>query len=247
MGMRLTFLGSGDAFGTGGRFNTCFHVATGSDNFLIDCGATSLVAMRRFKVEPNAIGMVLLTHLHGDHFGGLPFFILDAQLISRRRTPLNIVGPVGLKQRLYDTMKVLFPGSEKIQQKFELNLVEIEPGRAHRVGPAEVTPFIAAHNAGAPAFTLRIACEGKTLTYSGDTGWCDSLVRAADGADMLIVESSGYDKEIPQHLDYGTLSRRRDELKARTIVLTHMGPEMLANRGSVKGFELAEDGKSFEI
>jgi ribonuclease BN (tRNA processing enzyme) len=245
--MRLTFLGSGDAFGTGGRFNTCFHVATGSENFLIDCGATSLVAMRRFKVEPNSIGIVLLTHLHGDHFGGLPFFILDAQLISRRRAPLTVVGPVGLKQRLHDTMKALFPGSEKIQQKFELNLVEIEPDRAHRVGPVEVTPFIAAHNAGAPAFTLRISCEGKTLTYSGDTAWCDSLVRAADGADLLIVESSGYDKEIPQHLDYGTLSRRRGELKARTIVLTHMGPEMLANRDSVQDFELAEDGKSFQV
>lgn len=245
--MRLTFLGSGDAFGTGGRFNTCFHVAAGAENFLIDCGATSLVAMRRFQVEPNAIGMVLLTHLHGDHFGGLPFFLLDAQLISRRRAPLTIVGPVGLKQRLHDTMKVLFPGSEKIQQKFDLKLIEIEPDATHRIGPVAVTPFVAAHNAGAPAFTLRIACDGKTLTYSGDTGWCDSLVRAADGADLLIVESSGFDKEIPQHLDYGTLSRRRGELKARTIVLTHMGPEMLANRAAVTGFELAEDGKSFDI
>jgi ribonuclease BN (tRNA processing enzyme) len=247
MVMRLTFLGSGDAFGTGGRFNTCFHVATGTENFLIDCGATSLVAMRRFGVEPNSIAMVLLTHLHGDHFGGLPFFILDAQLISRRRAPLTVVGPVGLKQRLHDTMRVLFPGSETIRQKFELGLVEIEAGATHRAGPVDVTPFIAAHNAGAPAFTLRIACNGKTLTYSGDTGWCDSLVRAADGADLLIVESSGYDKEIPQHLDYATLSRRREELRARTIVLTHMGPEMLANRGSVQGFELAEDGKSFEL
>ena len=245
--MRLTFLGSGDAFGTGGRFNTCLHVATDSENFLIDCGATSLVAMRRFGVEPNSIARILLTHLHGDHFGGLPFFILDAQLISRRRTPLTIVGPVGLKQRLHDTMKVLFPGSEKIEQKFELNLIEIEPDRTHGIGPLQVTPFIAAHNAGAPAFTLRIACGGRTLTYSGDTGWCDSLVRAADGADLLVVESSGYDKEIPQHLDYGTLSRRRDELKARTIVLTHMGPEMFAHRDRVRGFELAEDGKSFQV
>jgi ribonuclease BN (tRNA processing enzyme) len=245
--MRLTFLGSGDAFGTGGRFNTCFHVATGTENVLIDCGASSMVAMRRFGVEPNAIATIFLTHLHGDHFGGLPFFILDAQLISRRKTPLTVTGPVGLKQRLHDVMKALFPGSETIQQKFALNLVEIEPGAPYCVGSVEVTAFIAAHNAGAPAFTLRLACGGKTLVYSGDTAWCDNLVRAADGADLMVVESSGYDKEIPQHLDYGTLSRRRGELKARTIVLTHMGPEMLANRAAVRGFELAEDGKSFEV
>lgn len=245
--MRLTFLGSGDAFGTGGRFNTCFHIEASSGNFLIDCGATSLVAMRRFGVEPNSIATIFLTHLHGDHFGGLPFFILDAQLISRRRTKLTVTGPVGLKQRLHDTMKALFPGSEKIQQKFELDLVEIEPESTRQVGAVQVTPFIAAHNAGAPAFTLRLACDGGTLVYSGDTGWCDNLVRAADGADLLIVESSGYDKEIPQHLDYGTLRRRRAELKARRIVLTHMGPEMLAHRAEVEGFELAEDGKSFAI
>lgn len=245
--MRLTFLGSGDAFGTGGRFNTCFHVTASDGDFLIDCGATSMVAMRRFAVDPNAIGTIFLTHLHGDHFGGLPFFILDAQLISRRRAPLTITGPVGLKQRLHDVMKTLFPGAEKIEQKFALNLLELEPEVTHRIGAVQITPFIAAHNAGAPAFTLRLACDGRTLVYSGDTAWCDNLVRAADGADLMVVESSGYDREIPQHLDYGTLRRRRAELKARTIVLTHMGPEMFAHRGEVTGFELAEDGKSFAV
>jgi ribonuclease BN (tRNA processing enzyme) len=245
--MRLTFLGSGDAFGSGGRFNTCFHLATADGDVLIDCGATSMVAMRRFGVEPNSIKTIFLTHLHGDHFGGLPFFILDAQLISRRRTPLTITGPVGLRQRLHDVMKTLFPGSEKIEQKFALDLLELEPESERRVGAVRVTPFIAAHNAGAPAFTLRLTCDGRTVVYSGDTAWCDNLVRAADGADLMVVESSGYDREVPQHLDYGTLSRRRGELKARTIVLTHMGPEMLAHRGEVAGFELAEDGKSFAV
>lgn len=245
--MNLTFVGSGDAFGTGGRFNTCFHVAASHGNFLIDCGASSLVAMRRCGVEPNAIDTIFLTHLHGDHFGGLPFLILDAQLVSRRRDPLTIVGPVGLKERLYETMRVLFPGSEKIQQKFVLELVEIEAEAERRVGAVTVTPFIAAHNSGAPSFMLRLRCDGRTIVYSGDTAWCANLVRAAQGADLLIVECSGYDKEIPQHLDYFTLRRRRGELAAKRIALTHMGPEMLAKRGEVTEFELAEDGKSLAL
>jgi ribonuclease BN (tRNA processing enzyme) len=245
--MNLTFVGSGDAFGTGGRFNTCFHVAASHGDFLVDCGASSMVAMRKCGVEPNAIGTIFLTHLHGDHFGGLPFLILDAQLISRRRDPLTIVGPVGLKQRLHDLMRTLFPGSEKIQQKFALELIEIEPEAERRVGAVTVTPFIAAHNSGSPSFTLRLQCDGRTLVYSGDTAWCDNLVRAADGADLLIVECSGYDKEIPQHLDYGTLRRRRGELGAKRIALTHMGPEMLAKRGEVTEFELAEDGKTLAV
>ena len=81
--MRLRFVGCGDAFGSGGRGNTCFHVTGGEVNFLIDCGASSMVAIRKWGVDPNAISTVLVSHLHGDHFAGLPFFLLDAQLISR--------------------------------------------------------------------------------------------------------------------------------------------------------------------
>lgn len=244
--MKLTFLGSGDAFGSGGRFNTCFHVTTGAGNFLIDCGATSLVAMRHFKVEPNAIGTIFLTHLHGDHFGGLPFFILDAQLVSRRVAPLTIAGPQGTRERLRDLMEVLFPGMSKVQQRFAIEHVEIAPGLERQVGAVSVTPFLAAHNSGAPSLTLRFSCEDRTLVYSGDTGWCDSLVQAADGADVLIVESSGYDKPIPQHLDYATLDARRAELRAKRIVLTHMGPAVLA-RGKELEFEQAHDGKTIEV
>jgi ribonuclease BN (tRNA processing enzyme) len=95
--MELRVLGCGDAFGSGGRFNTCFHVETSATRFLIDCGASALIAMRRFGVEPNGVETVFLTHLHGDHFGGLPFLILDAQLVSRRTAPLTIAGPPGLR------------------------------------------------------------------------------------------------------------------------------------------------------
>ena len=96
--MRLTFLGSGDAFGSGGRFNTCFHLQRASHgNVLVDCGASSMVAIRKWGVDPNAISTVLVTHLHGDHFAGLPFFLLDAQLISRRTAPLLLAGPRGTR------------------------------------------------------------------------------------------------------------------------------------------------------
>jgi ribonuclease BN (tRNA processing enzyme) len=80
MVMLLQALGCGDAFGSGGRFHTCFHVSARVVSFLVDCGASALIAMRRFGVDPNTIRTVLISHLHGDHFGGLPFLLLDAQL-----------------------------------------------------------------------------------------------------------------------------------------------------------------------
>ena len=91
--MHVQFVGSGDAFGSGGRFNTCFHVAGREFSFLIDCGASSLVAMKRFGIDCNSIDLIVLTHYHADHCGGVPFFILDARFLARRTRPLTIAGP----------------------------------------------------------------------------------------------------------------------------------------------------------
>ena len=85
-GATVTFAGSGDAFSNGGR-----HV-------LLDCGATSLSALKRLGLDPGEIAAVFVSHLHGDHFGGLPFLILDGQF-SRRVRPLAVVGPPGTSAR----------------------------------------------------------------------------------------------------------------------------------------------------
>src|SRR5215472_5951364 len=137
--MQVTFLGSGDAFGSGGRFNTCFLVEAQQGTFLVDCGASSLVAIRKSGFNPNTIETVFISHLHGDHFGGLPFLILDAQFYSRRTTPLTIVGPSGLRRRLAEAMEAFFPGSSTTKQKFELELHEIDAGETRIFNGIRVT------------------------------------------------------------------------------------------------------------
>lgn len=144
------FLGSGDAFGSGGRFNTCFLVEGAKKKFLIDCGASSLVAMRHWGVPPNSIDFILISHLHGDHFGGLPFFLLDAQLISRRKSPLTLAGPPGLEERLRQAMEVFFPGSSRVPPKHELNVIELEAEKARDIEGVTVTPYEVEHPSGAP-------------------------------------------------------------------------------------------------
>src|ERR1043165_4965209 len=108
--MKVRFLGSGDAFGSGGRFNTCIMVEGAAGRYLVDCGATSHVAMRKFDVDPATIRAVFITHLHGDHFGGLPFLIMDGRYMSHRTAPLILAGPKGLRERLIPVMDGLFPG-----------------------------------------------------------------------------------------------------------------------------------------
>jgi ribonuclease BN (tRNA processing enzyme) len=112
MTVTVTFAGSGDAFGSGGRFQACIHLRHPAlaSPVLLDCGATSLPALRRSNLDPQEVGTVFVSHLHGDHFGGLPFLILDGQF-SRRTRVLRVVGPPGTAQRLATAMECLFPGS----------------------------------------------------------------------------------------------------------------------------------------
>ena len=145
--------------------------------FLIDCGASSLIPMKRAGISSAAIDVILISHLHGDHFGGIPFFIIDAQLISRREAPLLIAGPPGLKQRVHEAMEVFYPGSASIERKFAVDYAELTKGEITTLGELTVLPVRVVHGSGAPAYAYRIGCAGKTIAYSGDTEWTDTLAR----------------------------------------------------------------------
>jgi ribonuclease BN (tRNA processing enzyme) len=244
--MRLRFLGSGDAFGSGGRFNTCMHVEAAETTFLIDCGASSLIAMKRYGVAPNDIETILITHLHADHFGGLPFFILDAQFFSKRHRPLMIAGPPGLRKRLLEAQDLFFPGSSKTAQKFDLQIKELEPGETAPLNGLAVTPYEVNHDGDAPFFALRIEADGRTIAYSGDTEWTDALLSAARDTDLFICEAYFYDKPVPLHLDLKTLERHLPDIGTRRLVLTHMSDDML-NRLDQVEHETASDGMLVEL
>ena len=202
--------------------------------------------MKRFGVDTSVIDTILLSHLHGDHFGGLPFFILDAQYVSGRRKPLVVAGPPGLEARIYEAMEVLFPGSSETPRKFALKFIELEDGIAAEIGPLTVTPYDVAHPSGAPAYALRVSYAGKILAFSGDTEWTDALVKAASEADLFICECSYSEKRGGHHLDYRTLMDHQVDLKCRRLVLTHMNDEMLRQIQSLDT-EAAEDGKSYVL
>src|SRR5882724_4786828 len=74
---QVTVLGSGDAFGSGGRLNSAYLVESPGATFMVDCGTTVLQGLKRSGVDPARIDFICLSHLHGDHFGGVPFLFMD--------------------------------------------------------------------------------------------------------------------------------------------------------------------------
>jgi ribonuclease BN (tRNA processing enzyme) len=247
--MRLTVIGSGDAFGSGGRFNTCFLVEAGGPTILLDCGASSLVALKARKVDLNAIDGVMLSHLHGDHFGALPFLLLEYQFHSRRERPLTIAGPPGTRERLIAACEVFFPRSSRNAWKFSLEVVEITPGVPDELMGFAVNTTEVLHQSGAPSTAVRLSRGGKTLAYSGDTEWTDALLKIADGADLFIIECYDHSRDVAGHMSFARLKEKRPQLRARRIMLTHMNPTMLAriDEARADGFEVAEDGLAVEV
>jgi ribonuclease BN (tRNA processing enzyme) len=245
--MRLQFIGCGDAFGSGGRFNTCFHVVGNGANFLIDCGATSPVAMKRLGIDPNTIDTILVTHFHGDHFGGIPFFMLEAQLVAGREHPLMIAGPPGLPERYANAMDVAFPGSPQNPARFELTLREIMPYEPACIGPLRVSAFPVVHvEPAGPCLGYRIEVDDKVIAYSGDTEWTDTLLDIARDADLFVCEAYTFDRKVRSHTDYATLATHLSELRPKRLVLTHMAEEMLARRGEIP-HQSASDGMVIEF
>jgi ribonuclease BN (tRNA processing enzyme) len=243
----VTFAGSGDAFGSGGRYQACIHLDRhdGQDPVLLDCGATSLSALKRLGIDPGAIAAVVVSHLHGDHFGGIPFLILDGQF-SRRTTPLTVAGPPGISRRLTDTMECLFPGSARAPRSFDVETIEIRPGDSATVAGLRVTGWEAEHPSGAPPLALRLELAGRTIAYTGDTAWTDRLIDVAAGADLLIAEAYYRDKAVPYHLRLADLEAHRHLLTARRVVVTHMSADVLGHLDQVS-FEQAHDGLVIEL
>src|SRR6202140_2404208 len=239
--MQVRFVGCGDAFGSGGRYNPCFHVTGERVNFLIDCGASSLPALKRHGIARDDIDLILITHCHGDHFAGLPFLLLDAQF-TRRTRPLVIAGPPGIETRLAHVMGVVFENSSKNKQRFDLWVVALKPEETRAFGAVDVTPFPVVHGeSGGPFLAYRIEAEGRIIAYSADTEWTPTLIPAERDADLFIAEAYYYDKVVKNHLSLKTLEAHLAKIKPKRLGLTHMSDDMLGRLDTL-AYTAASDG-----
>lgn len=245
--MQVHFIGTGDALGSGGRLNTCFLVKTAARHFLIDCGASSMIGLQRDDVDRNRIDLILITHFHLDHFGGIPPFILDAQFVSKRTTPLTIAGPPGLPEWYARIMETAFPGSSATVQKFKIDFVELSPAGTRRLGDdLVVTAVPVDHGPGGPFFAYRVETAGKSIAYTGDTQWTKNLLAAGKDADLFIAECYFMNKQVPFHLDLTTLESHLEAIAPRRLILTHMSSDVLSQVDDIP-HQAAHDGLVLEI
>ncbi len=243
--MKLHVLGCGDAFGSGGRRQSAYLIAADDRCFLLDCGPAALFAMKRAGLEPRRLDAIFLSHLHGDHFGGVPFLLIEYLYREPRARPLVIAGPPGTEARVRGLLELMYGGAREIPF---VEFAALVPGAAQTLAGIEVLPFRVPHQLDAISLGLKVRYEGKAILFSGDSAWTEEFIERARGADLFLCECSFYREQPGAHVNYQILRARLERLECKKLLLTHLGEEMLAHAAALDSrAALAEDGMVIEI
>jgi len=244
--MKLHVLGCGDAFGNGGRNQSGYLVEAGDILFLLDCGPTTLLAMKRAGFDSRRLDAIILSHLHGDHFGGIPFLFIEYLYLKPRDNPLTIAGPPGTEERVRQLYRVMY-GSGKTEVEIPpVSFVVLQPERPQRIAAIDVWPFCVPHQTHDVSLGLKVTYRGKQILFSGDSAWTDAFIQHANGVDLFLCECSFFNEQPGMHVNYCALAANLARLNCKKLVLTHLGEDMLARRHELST-TMAEDGMVVEV
>ena len=237
--MRLDCLGSGNAFSFG-RYWSGFLL---DRHILLDCPPQTLPHLFQLGVPSEEIDLMLLSHAHSDHIGGVDLFLLDAvyRTWPRRTRPLAVGGPPGI----YDRLREVIGESERLPPRDDPRITWFEggDGASFEWADATVECFEVDHDPALTSLGFRVDAGGSVIAYSGDTRPCAAVERLAEGADLLVLECG----VGTYHFDWPDVLALRSRLPASTQVLvTHYPDEGSDAVRGVPGLRLAEDFGTYE-
>jgi ribonuclease BN (tRNA processing enzyme) len=246
MRFALTCLGTGDAFGSCGRHCAGYLLDTEGGRLLLDAGPSVLGALKAQRREPSEIDGVVLSHLHGDHFGGIPFLFLEYRYESPRTRPLIVAGPPGTEARVFELWYALYADWRNQALSFPVEFIELNDGSTRDILGVRVESFRVPHQKTAVSLGHCLTAGGKRLAYSGDSAWTPELLRRSSGADLFLCECSTFDTFNPTHVRYLDIQANRAAFECRRLLLTHLGREVRERSAEIPD-ELANDGLKLEL
>jgi ribonuclease BN (tRNA processing enzyme) len=242
----VVFVGTSDAFGAGGRRQSALLVRAEHGGLLLDCGTTTASGLASLGIERDEIDAILISHFHGDHFGGIPALLLAALYEDGRRKPLRVAGPQGIERRVHQLAAAMGYAIEEREWSFKIEFLELPADRATEVGPVQVRSFETRHQPHTHPHGMVVTLGKQRIGYSGDTGWFDDLPRRVGGVDLFVCECTYLAPGFEFHLNHQSLVAHKPEFDCGRMVLTHLGSEMSARRGQCD-FETADDGLTISL
>ena len=247
--LRLYTVGSSDAFNSGGRGNSCFWVEDDRGAYLLDCGPTTTrglkLAHHLNHIQLEELECIYLTHVHGDHFGGIPVLLLELNFGLQRTKPLCIAGPVGTEQRVRQLCEIMYQGMFKLLNSFDVQFIEWPLESSAIVCGRPLKSISANHDPTAAPTSIRIGEQQKSITFSGDTGWNEKLVELSANSRALVLECSYAHHSFAGHLSLDEITSQRNRFNVDRLILTHFSElsrsAAVAHQASFR-LEVADDG-----
>ena len=212
---------------------------------LLDCPPQTLPHLFRLDVPTTAIDLVLLSHEHSDHIGGVDLFLLEERRAGREGTPLAIAGPPGI----YDRLREIIGTSSRLPERDDPRIVWFEQpgGSAFEWAGVQVECVAMDHAPGIDALGFRVRHPDGVVAYSGDTAYGEALLSLAEGADLLIAECGG--DRAQGHLEWDDVRALRAAIDPSTrLLVTHYDPLAVPEWARIlDGVELAEDFGVYEV
>ncbi len=238
---KVTIIGSGNAFNSNGRAHACYLLENDAgEAMLLDIGATSLYRLQQEGTDLNAIPFLLLTHFHGDHIGGLPFLLIELDIVRQRKSPLTILGPAGVQAACEALIEICYPGFDF---HFPIEYREVPARGTTRAGEFRIESFPITHKDESTGYRVS-GSSGKTFAFSGDAAFDERLVELVDGVDVAAIELSMETQSDPptKHVALDEVRARRDELRPRRLIFTHIYDDLAAKVEHEGLGEAAYDG-----
>ncbi len=221
--MKIVVLGSGSAFSSRSRHNSCYFVEAGGEKFLLDCGSDAMRAMQDAKVDFFAVDRIFITHMHADHSAGLPA-VLTAMHVLERKKSLTVYIPFSQIEfaRWWLANMFIYNG----RMSFDVALVPLRPG-VLKYGGVELEFIKTRHLEKYAEYAERfgivplsfsvIVREGaKKFFFSSDLASLEEVKSLLDGGVSLVEATHPTLEEV------AALSRGRDI----DIYLTHIPMEL---------------------
>lgn len=244
--MKLKILGTGTATPSLQRVSSSYLLSTTGRVVLVDVGPSVVRRLLEYGYTTNDVDIIALTHFHPDHSVDLATFLFASNYgDTTRKKPLVILGGEGLEdfyQRFVHVYRWLSPVG------YDLELKSLPTG-TWRLGEISVSTASSNHNPESIALRIKERRKGgKSIVFTGDTGYSKKIVILASRADLLVSECSFPNKNVRGHLNLNRLGRIVQEAKPKRVILSHLYPEWEDFKGILPApLLLGFDGLELEI
>ena len=242
--MKVQFIGTG-SIGAKER-SACTLI---NDEILIDLGNGNVKAIKQLGNDLLKIKAIFITHLHGDHYADMPFFILDRMIYQNNiKEDIKIYGPKNLEENTKVVHEILFGNYEKNKQDARISFEEVKEEECKEVGEYKVTPYLVDHGKVKPAYGYIVKNNEKRIGFSGDSIYCEAIDEIVKNSDISILDMSSK-KTVPWHMGIEDIIKICEEYTTKTIIATHMHAEtrILAKDLKIKNLIIPQDGDILEF